>query len=198
MKESHKVQSVRAVVEQTIADLKWFRVMKSNKIRTAGDFDTLLDCAIGLHNLLVLLKLNDRFDIPPRRAALPREHVIQPLVPENQVDLKIPEDEPDLYQANRQHIRKFTEFLPSAARAIRNALERGGEECVFYPTVLERGRNLYNGAYVLQLRVQEEAVGVWTIKYLVGASYSYQTHTGYVRVSQDNAAFNHICDCYSG
>ena len=61
-----------------------------------------------------------------------------------------------------------------------------------------RGQNLYNGAYVLQLQLQREVLDVWTLKYIVGASYSYETHTGYVKMSKEDAALKKICDCYSG
>jgi hypothetical protein len=39
VKQSHKVQSVRGVVEQTIRDLKCFKVMESNKINSAEKFE---------------------------------------------------------------------------------------------------------------------------------------------------------------
>lgn len=58
---SHKVQSVRAVVEQTIADLKQSKVMESNKIKSVAAFEKVLDCVIGLHNLRVLRKANPHF-----------------------------------------------------------------------------------------------------------------------------------------
>ena len=198
MTSSHKVQSVRAVVEQTIADLKLAKIMMWNKISTVADFEKLLDCVIALHNLRVLLKVNPQFDIPSRRAAIPGEHIFKPLVPEKDVDLKIPADAPNLALPENRHIKSFKDFLPSAAGAMRNALELHGKEGIFYPTVRKRGENLYNGAYVLQLSVQEELLGVWTVKYLVGASYSYETHTGYFQMSRDNAAINSICDCFSG
>ena len=47
MASSHKVQSVRAVVEQTIADLKLAKVMERNKIGTVSDFEKVLDCVVG-------------------------------------------------------------------------------------------------------------------------------------------------------
>jgi hypothetical protein len=94
--KSHKVQSVRAVVEQTIADLKLAKVMERNKIKTVSKFEKVLDCVIGLHNLRVLLKANPQFDIPVRRAAIHGEHIFRPQVPENEVDFKIPADAPDL------------------------------------------------------------------------------------------------------
>jgi hypothetical protein len=192
------VQSVRAVVEQTIADLKLSKVMEWNQINSVADFEEVLDCVIGLHNLRVLLKYNPQFDIPRRRAAIEDEHIFKPQVPAKDVDLKIPADSPDLSLEKYYHIRDFKEFLASGAPAIKNALELHGKECVFFPTVRKRGINLYNGAYVLQLKVQKELLGVWTVKYVVGASYSYETHIGYVQMSRDNAVEGSICDCFSG
>ncbi len=112
--------------------------------------------------------------------------------------VKIPADAPDLSLKKHRHLSKFKDFLPSAAKAIENALKLHAKECVFYPTVRKRGENLYKGAYVLHLRVQEELLSTWTVKYLVGASYSYETHTGYVQMSRDNAVMSSICDCFSG
>ena len=198
MKQSHKVQSARAVVEQTIRDLKCFKVMKSNKINSAEAFEEVLDCVIALHNLKVLLKMNPRFDIPQRRALIQGEHIFRPLQAEKDVDLKIPADKPDLNVAKYRHLRDFVTFLPSVAPAIKKAVDRNSREHVFTPAVLERGKNLHAGAYVLQLRVQDEGLGIWTVKYLVGASYSYETHVGYFQMSSLNPAVNHICDCHSG
>jgi hypothetical protein len=198
VEESHKVQSVRAVVEQTIRDLKCFKVMDSNKIKAATEFEEVLDCVIALHNLRVLLKADKKFDVPGRRAAVPRDHVFKPVVPQKDVDLKIPADAPDLSKPEYRDIRDFKGFLASAAPAVKNALEKKGRDCIFFPTVKLRGQNLYNGAYVLQLQLQREGLDVWTVKYIVGASYSYETHSGYVQMSKEDAALKHICDCYSG
>ncbi len=198
LKRSHKVQSTRVVVEQTIANLKLAKVMESNKIESVEMVEKLLDCVIALHIFRVLVKRVPDFDIPPRRAAIPGEHILKPLMPQKDVDQKIPEDPPNLALAEYRHIRDFKDFLPSAARAIGKAMELRGDEGVFFPTVRKRGRNLYNGAYVMQLRVQPEELDVWTVQYVVGASYSYETHMGYVEMSRDNAVTRSICDCFSG
>ena len=161
-------------------------------------FEKVLDCVCALHNLRVLFEKRPDFKIVERHRFIPGDHVFHPKVPAHEVDLKIPKDEPNLDAGMFPHIRKFKEFLPSAAPAIKKALEIGGKECLFYPVVKKRGANLYNGSYVLQLQVQDEGLGVWTVKHLVGASYSYETHTGYFQLSKDNIAFNHICDCFSG
>jgi hypothetical protein len=195
---SYRVQSVRAVVEQTIGDLKRAKVMNDNKISTAATMEKVLDCVIALHNLRVLCKVNPDFELPARRAALPDEHIIKRIIPKNEVDLKIPADKPNLSLPDLRHIRDFVEFLPSAVGAISKATERGGNECIFYPNVRNRGFNLYKGAYVLQLRVQHEGLDVWTVKYHVGASYSFEVHVGYFKISRDNAGMGNICDCNSG
>jgi len=192
------VQSHRAVVEQTIADIKLFKIMSSNKIRDAAKFEITLDIVMALHNLRILLKLQPAFDMSPRRAAILGEHVFRPLVSQNEVDLKIPAQMPDLNNKKYHHIRAFKEFLPSAAKAIKDALERGEKKGKFFPTVLERAKNLYNGAYVLQYQVMSENDNTWMVKYVVGASYSIELHTGYFTISKDEAAFQHICDCSSG
>ena len=198
MEESHKVQSVRAVVEQTIRDLKCFKIMDGNKIKAAAEFEEVLDCVIALHNLRVLLNGDKAFDLQARRAAVPGDHVFKPKIPQKDVDLKIPADAPDLLKPEYRDIRDFKGFLATAAPAVKNALEKKGRDCIFFPTVKIRGQNLYNGAYVLQLQLQRELLDVWTLKYVVGASYSYETHTGYVQMSKEDAALRHICDCYSG
>jgi hypothetical protein len=195
---SHIIQSMRAVVEQTIADLKLAKVMEANKISSVTDLEKVLDCVIALHNLRVLCKADAKFAIPRLRAQIPGQHIFLPKIQSNQVDLKIPVDTPDLSLAEHKHIKDFVDFLPYASMAMKNAISTVGQDRVFYPNVRNRGRNLYNGAYVLQLRVHDEELGVWTVKYLVGASYSYEIHTGYFKMSRDNAAIGNICDCYSG
>ena len=146
MEESHKVQSVRAVVEQTIRDLKCFKIMDGNKVKAATEFEEVLDCVIALHNLRVLLKGDKMFDLLARRAAVPGDHVFKPKIPQKDVDLKIPADAPDLSKPEYRDIRDFKEFLASAAPAVKNALEKKGRDCIFFPTVKIRGQNLYTTA----------------------------------------------------
>lgn len=198
MTASHKVQSERAIVEQTIADLKKAQVLGANKVNSVADATKDLDCVLALHNLRVLLKEDANYDIPERRAALAEEHVFKPLTPPNELDFKIPPEIRPKMEKDIKHIRAFERFLPSAAPALKKSVEIGGDGSVFYPTVGKRGRNLYSGAYVLHLQVQKEEMDVWTVKFVVGASYSYETHSGYFQISKDEAPKASICDCYSG
>jgi hypothetical protein len=154
VKHSHRVQSARAVVEQTIADLKRAKVMESNKIATVSDFERVLDCVIGLHNLRVLLKANPRFDIPARRAAIPGEHIFKPLVAEKDVNLKIPIDAVNLALPEHRHIRGFKDFLPSAAGAIGKAMELHGDEGFF-----SHGENAWGEFVPGRVRASAESAG---------------------------------------
>jgi len=200
--KSHSVQSVRAVVENTIADVKQWKVMEGNKVSTVKQKEQELDCVIGLHNLRQLLKMNPDFDIPTRRNAIPDEHIFKPRIAPEDVDLKIPAAITPKIRKTIPHVLKFEQFLSSAAPAAKRALERYGKEHVFFPNVGKRGRNLYEGAYVLQLRVQEEnaddQLDVWTVQYIVGASYSFESYKGYFQMSKDEAVLCNICECYSG
>lgn len=196
--KSHTVQSVRVAVEQTFADVKKFKVMEGNKLDDVGNLEKLLDCVFSLNNLLVLMKNDPGFSLGPRRRVVPGEHVFKPVEKENDVDLKIPKDPPDLTKAEYRHIQRFKDALSSLQAAMLKAIELRGEQGVFFPSVIKRGENLYKGCYVLQLQVQEEAVESWTVKFHVGASYSYEIHRGYVLMTKANAVLESICDCYSG
>ena len=84
MTASHSVQSVRATVEQTIADLKLAKALNDNKISSVEESTKVLDCVIALHNFRVLRKENPQYAIPERRAPLPEEHVFKPMTPPNE------------------------------------------------------------------------------------------------------------------
>jgi hypothetical protein len=192
---SHKVASHRAVVEQTFADIKRWKVMEGNKVRDAKRFEKVLDCVLGLHNLKVLMKNDPNSIIPNRRNPILNEHIF---FPKEELNLSIPNPITPFIRDTVPHVFEFQAFMTSAYGAVSRALTNRGNDAVFFPTVGERGKNLFKGAYLLQLRVVKEDLGVWTIKYTVGASYSYEIHEGYFQMREDVAVIASICDCYSG
>lgn len=198
LKDNHSVQSHRVVVEQTIGDLKRAKILFGNKVAKIKERAKDLDCVLALHNLRVRRKTDPKYSIPPRRRPLPEEHVFGPLVPFEELDLKIPPRVTSQMEAKVSHVRAFQQFLTSQVAALREALAVGEEECVFYPAVGSRGGNLFNGAYVLQLRVSRLTHGRWAVKYIVGASYSYETHEGHFEMVDGIPVDCHICDCYAG
>lgn len=185
-----------------MADVKRFKVMSGNKVSTAKQKEKELDCVLGLHNLHHLLNMDSKFDLPPRRNAIVGEHIFHPLVPPGEVDLHIPPAITPSQEKNMTEVLDFQKFLPSAAAAIKRALGKDGNDHIFFPNVDKRGKNLYDGAYVLHLRVQREEsaenLDLWTVEYLVGASYSYETYKGYFQMRPDLAVVANICQCYSG
>jgi hypothetical protein len=194
---SHRVQSQRAVVEQSFADVKKNKILDFNKIVKVANLEKDLDCVLSLHNFRKLSKLKPGFMIERRRAMIPGEHIFRPIVPAKDVDLRIPKEISKQERKKYPHVQRFIESLPSLVPGIKKALDVGGKESFFFPNVAKRGRFLHEGAYVLQLCVQQGPMDQWSIKYRVGASYSYETHQGYCDLSKDYVEFN-ICDCYAG
>jgi hypothetical protein len=195
--ESHKVQSQRAVVEQTIADLKQWKVMEGNKIHEVDRREQELSCVISLHNLKKLLKMDANFQIPERRAVIQGEYIFRPKIPVQDLDLGIPAGLSEEQWRKYPHVQNFLKDLPAMVPGLRKALQTHGNESIFYPNVAKRGKFLHDGAYVLQLQVQKELLDVWTVKYVVGASYSYETHEGFFQLSKDGY-LGSCCDCYAG
>jgi hypothetical protein len=71
-------------VEQTIADLKQYKVMENNKITKMVDRENELDCVIGLHNFNKLRQMDPNFNIPDRRFAIPNDHVFKQSIPRSE------------------------------------------------------------------------------------------------------------------
>lgn len=92
---------------------------------------------IGLHNLRVLLKANRGFDIPPRRAVIPGEHVFGSTIPEKDVELKIPAVMPNLLKEDYRHIWLFKDLPPSAAGVVRTVQLNCTERTMFFIPRLE-------------------------------------------------------------
>ena len=198
MAASHQVQSIRARVEHVIGLVKDWKVLSGNKVENITDREQELDCVIFLYNLHERHRQDSQFEIPARSRALPDEHVFKPVVPENEVDLKIPPEIRSGKKGGVVHIDNFERFVASAAPKIKKALEIGGNDQRFFPTVDKRGENLYEGAYVLQLQVKDEGLDQWTVKYVVGTSYSYDVHYGYLLMYLNDVLVDSICDCYAG
>lgn len=169
--------------------------MEGNKIQDAEKVERVLDCVVGLHNLKILARRDKDFTIPKRLRAVEGEHIFKQETP---VNLEIPDPLTPATQANVPHIFEFERFLQSAIGGINRALDGEKNDAVFFPTVLERGKNLFLGGYMLQIRLQNEGLDMWTISFIVGASYSYELHQGYVRMNHEQAVLESICDCISG
>ena len=83
------------------------------------------------------MKANKDFDIPKRRAAVPGKHIFKPLIPADQVDLKIPAKKLDLNGSDLKHVKAFTELLTSADKT--RGDQAGWKGVFFSPTVRKRG-----------------------------------------------------------
>ncbi len=68
------------------------------------------------------------------------------------------------------HVKAFHEELKSIAPDLKKILKGKGHLACFTSRVLARGKNLFEGANVLHVAVQPEVDGLYTVKFLVGAS----------------------------
>lgn len=198
VKASHKVQSIRAVVEQVFCDLKLEKWLDLSRLWEVDQLEKVLDAAFALHNLRMLCKLVENFKLEQRNWPIPGEHIFHPKQPALEVNWGIPKNLADLKLPELSHIAEFLDFLHSTPKALAKELGQTEEGSIFYPNVRVRGTNLYLGAYVLQLQVQNMGLDVFRVKYIVGASYSYLTHVGYFEMTKYEASARNICDCFSG
>jgi hypothetical protein len=161
--------------------LKLWKALDDNKIKSAGTFSEILDCTMGLHNFKELFNSDPNYQIPCRNRTIPGEHVFKS---REEKKSGIP-DEPRQSMVNRaSNVFKFKTSLLSLQNELAVAVGEGGGPADFFPTVIQRGKNLFNGAYVLQLRLQPGLVEDWFIRFKVGASYSYETHSGVLSFDQ--------------
>lgn len=189
------MQSARTFVEHSFSDLKKFHVLDGNKINSARTFAQLLDCCMGLHNFILEVKRDPRYQIPRRNRTIEAEHVFTTASEKN---LKIP-DPPRTNVINRaSHVEEFKNYLKLRRNDLAVAIGEGEGRSIFFPHVNYRGENLYDGAYVLQLRLQKGVVDDWYVRFVVGASYSYERHEGYFHLTRGMIVEASICDCFAG
>jgi hypothetical protein len=150
---------------------------------------------MGLHNFKELFKSDPGYEIPRRNRTILGEHVFKS---REEKKSGIP-NEPRQAMVNRaSNVAKFKTSLLSLRNQLAVAVGERDGDADFFPTVIQRGKNLFIGAYVLQLRLQPGLVEDWFIRFKVGASYSYETHSGYFHLTKGKIVDASICDCYAG
>lgn len=196
------MQSQRVVVENAFANIKLWECLQDNNVESVKFVEKQLDCVFALHNFQKLRIHVPNYDIEIRKHIIIDSHV---LISKKLPNLGIPDPYIQRNNVDVSHIFKFERMLKSAVLAFECALGLAPENtrnhknsCIFTQTVSARGKNLFLGGYVLQIRLMEQANDVWAVRYIVGASYSYDLHVGYFETRKDLAVIRNICDCYSG
>lgn len=195
---SHTVQSQRGTAEHVNEELKNNKVLSDVNMVSAGHYEAIFDAVAALHNLRVMLRADSNYKLPRYNAMILGDYIIEPFDELTDKILGLPQKLPDLSKHALKHVHDYLEFLSFQLASVKEAVKVGVRGVRFLPNVAIRGRNLYMGAYVLQLMVQKCGVDGWVVRYLVGASYSYEIHVGYVEMIPGNAVSHSICDCYAG
>ncbi len=66
---------------------------------------------------------------------------------------------------------------------------------IFSDRTLKRGENLFLGGNVIQIAVEEENLGVWRVRFNVGASRKFTTYKCYSRLNKDAGVLSCVCEC---
>jgi hypothetical protein len=175
--------------------LKVWAVLDGNKIESAVAFAQVLDCCMALHNFILEFNRDPQYQIPRRNRTIPGEHVFSPIEEKN---LKIPAPPRQRVIDRAPHVERFKTSLLSMRNELVVAVGEGDGGAVFFPNVISRGKHLFDGAYVLQLQLQEGLVDDWFVRFKVGASYSYESHIGYLHLTRGKIVEASCCDCYAG
>lgn len=157
--------------------------------------EIVVDIACALVNLKLLFNLGWTQLIPPRAPHAWGSHII---TRQETPDLKIPAIVNTSTPAFPSHLKRFQVGLSAIVPLLSQMLKTGSDESCFAPNVAVRGERLYQGGYLLQLRVQGQQDDTWLILWKVGASYSAKNHQGIVELKRDVGIFRSHCTCHNG
>jgi hypothetical protein len=195
LKRTHVVQSHRGLVERVIQRIKLFKVLEGTSVDSIAMFEKLLDVACALVNLKELCRLNCLDSIPAVARHAPDAHIItNDLGVPQAISRTQPGDSPHL----AQHVLAFREALTAIVPELQRVLRGEGNYSCFTVRVRARGKSLFEGANVLHVQPQDEGDGLWTIRFVVGASMKAISYVCYVQIKKDLAVRQQVCECKNG
>jgi hypothetical protein len=195
LKKTHKVQSHRGMVERIIRRVKEFASVQGVKIESIEMFEILLDNVCAQHNLKEMMRQGLVHLIPKAAPHAPDAHIF---TLDLEPSLKIPRETRQDAPKVPLHLRKFHEELRSIVPRLKPVLAGAGPDACFSTRVLARGRNLFEGANVLQVTVQDEGDGLYTVRFNVGASMKSPVYKCYIQLKKDEGLIRQACECKNG
>jgi hypothetical protein len=195
LKATHVVQSHRGLVERMFALLKNWGILTGGSVDKIRLREQELDIAMALHNLALRVRLGLLESIPKRARFAPDAHIITPELPPN---LKIPKSVKVSDAKFPQHVRRFSDALSSIVPKLKKIVNKAEGFDIFTPRALQRAKNLWVAGNVLQIRVQECALGVWRVCFVVGASMKFQRYNCYADLSSNDGVVRQVCECKNG
>jgi hypothetical protein len=195
LKKTHKVQSHRGMVERIIRRVKEFGSVQGMKIESIEKFETLLDNVCAQHNLKEMMRQGLGHLIPKVAPCAPEAHIF---TVDLEPSLKIPREVSLNSPKMPLHLKQFHEELKSVVPQLQKILAGVSHKACFSTRVLARGRNLFEGANVLQVTVQDEGDGLYTLRFNVGASMKSPVYKCYVQLKKDLGLIRQACECKNG
>lgn len=195
MKKTHIVQSHRSAIERAIGALKKFQVLQGGQCESIVLKEKELDVCMALQILMQMHREDTMDRIPAKPPHLPHAHIITP------TEHKIPKFPTVVKRTDQdfpRHLERFHEFLTSHVPTIRKWLFDASRDQIFSGRQEKRGRNLVEGANILQLRVHERRDGIWLVRATVGASMRGCSYDLCMELTQGTDDFWGRCECKSG
>lgn len=195
LKKTHVVQSHRGHVERIIRKLKEFHCLQGGVVESIENMEMELDNTCAQHNLKTLYRLGLEKEIPKKAPCAPNALIITPdLDPSLKIPHPVALDSPKM----PQHIVNFHQELGSIVPELEKILLGEGKEICFTNRVLARGKSLLEGCNVLQIQVQNELDGLFTLRFSVGASMKAPVYNCYVQVKKTQGVIRQACECKNG
>lgn len=189
------VQSYRGLIERMFARLKKWEVLSGGTLDSIDLMEMELDVAMALQNLNELDRLGLMDRIPARVQFAPLSHIVTRDV---EPSLKIPKAVNVGDRNFPPHLRQFHAALPAIVPTLLKIVGGVPPFLIFSPRVLKRGENLFLGGNVLQIRAEEEGLGVWRVCFRVGASMKLNVYNCYARLRGNEGVLASCCECKNG
>lgn len=189
------MQSYRGLVERIIRCLKEFGISQGGTIDSIEKLEMEVDIVCELHNLKVRTREKLLKKIPKKGKFEVNAHIITPdLDPPLKIPRSVPLDSPKV----PSHVTRFREELSSIVPKLERILKGDDPDCPFSGRVLARGNNLFEGCNVLQVAVQDEDDGLYTVRFHVGASMKNPVYKCFVQIKKDVGVVQQVCECKQG
>jgi hypothetical protein len=178
-----------------IRELKLFCILFGGDCTSVAQREKELNCAMALHNLIILDRADRLGSIPRGAPCAPDAHIITP------AESPIPSipTQKDINSADfPSHLNDFRNGLSVHTNQIKLWLNDASQEQIFSNRVVQRAKNLVNGANVLQIAVHKRMDDVWIVCGNVGASMKGVCYVSYMEIVIHSNIFKSTCECTAG
>jgi hypothetical protein len=178
-----------------IRELKLFDVLFGGDVTSVAQREKELNCAMALHNLIILDRADRLGSIPRVAPCPPNAHIITP----SELPMQSIPTKKDINGADfPRHLIKFRDGLSVHARQMKLWLNDSSSDQIFSNRVVQRAKNLVNGANILQIAAHERQEGVWIVCGHVGASMKGVCYVSYMEIIIHSNIFKSACECTAG